>query len=402
MAPEQLEHPQDIDQRADIYSLGVVFYEMLTSELPIGRFAPPSEKSTVDPRVDEIVLQTLEKERERRQRSAGEVKTQVETIATGPQQRPDSLGAAALFATPTYAATTTPSTTREWSALAIWSAVLTGFSLFLDLLSKQIYSLLSGEQLHLMVIIANVFLGCAGSIIGALAIWELPPGGRRRGLSVALFGAFCPMLLTLSSAIYWPWFFWKSTAIRQAASTAFGPLTFDSGMRILWLAVGTWILVRVWPWIANAYALSTPALHVSGRFETGPHDKRAISKWLVASAWVFIAVAILDLQNMLAGLALGIGNLIAGLALLTLTPRWRTAAIVTLWTACVIWVFRMVGSLIAPDYAELNLSGFNIRFSEHPFGFLLTALAGLSLIAWPYYVLTSNRGKATFGLIRGA
>jgi len=45
MAPEQLERPQDVDQRADIYSLGVVFYEMLTGELPIGRFAPPSEKA---------------------------------------------------------------------------------------------------------------------------------------------------------------------------------------------------------------------------------------------------------------------------------------------------------------------------------------------------------------------
>jgi serine/threonine protein kinase len=80
MAPEQLEHPQEVDQRADIYSLGVVFYEMLTGELPIGRFAPPSEKSTVDPRVDEVVLRTLEKERERRTRTADEVKTQVETI----------------------------------------------------------------------------------------------------------------------------------------------------------------------------------------------------------------------------------------------------------------------------------------------------------------------------------
>ena len=80
MAPEQIEHPQDVDQRADIYSLGVVFYEMLTGELPIGRFAPPSEKSAVDARVDEVVLRTLEKERERRQQSAGEVKTQVETI----------------------------------------------------------------------------------------------------------------------------------------------------------------------------------------------------------------------------------------------------------------------------------------------------------------------------------
>jgi serine/threonine protein kinase len=101
MAPEQIEHPQDVDQRADIYSLGVVFYEMLTGELPLGRFAPPSEKSAVDARVDEIVLRTLEKERERRTQTAGEVKTQVETIAgSGPlppaAQQP--VGVAAAYA----------------------------------------------------------------------------------------------------------------------------------------------------------------------------------------------------------------------------------------------------------------------------------------------------------------
>ena len=84
MAPEQIEHPQDVDQRADIYSLGVVFYEMLTGELPLGRFAPPSQKSPVDPRIDEVVLHALEKEREKRYHSAGEVKTGVEAITGQP------------------------------------------------------------------------------------------------------------------------------------------------------------------------------------------------------------------------------------------------------------------------------------------------------------------------------
>jgi serine/threonine protein kinase len=77
MAPEQHEKPHDVDHRADIYSLGVVIYEMLTGELPLGRFPSPSQKTAVDARIDEIVLRTLEKEREMRQQSATEVKTQV-------------------------------------------------------------------------------------------------------------------------------------------------------------------------------------------------------------------------------------------------------------------------------------------------------------------------------------
>ena len=84
MAPEQVERPHDVDHRADIYSLGVVFYEMLTGELPIGRFSVPSEMSGVDPRLDSVVMRTLEKQRERRFQSADEVQTRVETIASTP------------------------------------------------------------------------------------------------------------------------------------------------------------------------------------------------------------------------------------------------------------------------------------------------------------------------------
>ncbi len=86
MAPEQIEHPQQVDHRADLYSLGVVFYEMLTGELPIGRFAPPSKKVHVDVRLDEIVLHTLEKQPELRYQHASEIKSDVETVsAKGPK-----------------------------------------------------------------------------------------------------------------------------------------------------------------------------------------------------------------------------------------------------------------------------------------------------------------------------
>jgi predicted Ser/Thr protein kinase len=87
MAPEQMDDPLRVDHRADIYSLGVVFYEMLTGELPRGRFAPPSQKVQVDVRLDEVVLRALEQEPQRRYQQASEVKTDVETISRSPAPR---------------------------------------------------------------------------------------------------------------------------------------------------------------------------------------------------------------------------------------------------------------------------------------------------------------------------
>jgi serine/threonine protein kinase/LysM repeat protein len=84
MSPEQVHAPGEVDHRADIYALGVVFYQMLTGELPGKRLLPPSSKVQIDVRLDEIVLRALEKKPELRYQQVSEVKTLVETIVATP------------------------------------------------------------------------------------------------------------------------------------------------------------------------------------------------------------------------------------------------------------------------------------------------------------------------------
>ncbi len=95
MAPEQIERPERVDHRADIYSLGVVFYELLTGELPLGRFPAPSTKSDLDPRFDEILFRALAKEPVLRQQSARQLSEELAEVSRSestPPQVPADAG----------------------------------------------------------------------------------------------------------------------------------------------------------------------------------------------------------------------------------------------------------------------------------------------------------------------
>ena len=88
MAPEQRDNATQVDQRADVYSVGVMLYEMLTGELPRGAFRPPSH---IIPELnvgwDEIVELTLQSRPENRLSDMETLAKRIDSIAVA---MPDS------------------------------------------------------------------------------------------------------------------------------------------------------------------------------------------------------------------------------------------------------------------------------------------------------------------------
>jgi serine/threonine protein kinase/LysM repeat protein len=193
MAPEQKDQPDAVDHRADIYALGVVFYQMLTGELPGKKIEPPSSKVQIDVRLDEVVLRALEKKPELRYQQASVLKTQVETIARG-------MGSAAASAAPVDA----PSTEVAGKAFDEASnAAREGRAL--------------PEPRFSRTAMFGAVLGITFSLSGIPFVFKLIAGPPFPGVFLILLGAFC---MTLCGWI-------AVSQIRRSAGKIYG----------LWLAV---------------------------------------------------------------------------------------------------------------------------------------------------------------------
>ncbi|MFO0849074.1 MAG: protein kinase [Gemmataceae bacterium] len=87
MAPEQWANTATVDNRADIYSLGVLIYELLTGDLPAPQYTPPSAKAGTDKRLDRVVSKSLREQPAERYQQAAEVRADVERIARTPRRQ---------------------------------------------------------------------------------------------------------------------------------------------------------------------------------------------------------------------------------------------------------------------------------------------------------------------------
>ncbi len=289
MAPEQMEHPGEVDHRADIYALGVVFYQMLTGELPGKKIEPPSTKVQIDVRLDEVVLRALEKKPELRYQQASELKTQVETIAATPAssrsrreeaqtEKGDPHSESLLTSSPT-------NQTPRFSRTAIVGACWAGFFVVayaVDVLVRDFIQLWRLES----VAVGGIFnlLGLTAplgtTVLGWIAVSQIHhSAGKLRGMGLAVLDGLLFPLLVLDVLIGGFWIFVQKVVNPYAQMMPIWALLAFVTI------VGVDLLIVRWVWRAvnNPVAAPAPPARKPDRFW----------RWFAVAVFALISIPIL-------------------------------------------------------------------------------------------------------------
>lgn len=304
MAPEQMEGSHQVDHRADIYSLGVVFYEMLTGEIPAGHFEPPSRKAQVDARLDQVVLRSMAQEPDRRYQHASDVKTDVERISENPSPVPPR---------------TPPTTTRQQrdglggptlAATAVAGAALSAIGIVIGLFA--LHGVLNDppplDEIIILLIAIAALCGLCGTVLAAVAISRIGRApGRLGGMGLAYLSAVSPPMAASNAAVFFviqaiveslPWHWHRDpTAISIAIAAG------------VCLPLNVWIGRRGWKLLVGEMSPSTADAPATGEGSTGlaqapPFGYGFALAALCGMGWLITAA----LRNVgVAGLALGIG-----------------------------------------------------------------------------------------------
>ena len=290
MAPEQVTGTRGVDHRADIYSLGVVFYELLTGELPLGRFEPPSHRVEIDVKLDEVVLRALEREPEKRWQKASDLWTAAsgadELPSGGVQPRRsenvpvsvdrDAPAPPADRVRPRADGAWIPLET-DWSTafLAATAACILGIGLTVATTRPQD----GGIIVLLLAIAAPAFL-IAAAVNGVKAVWRIDAsGGRLAGRERAVFGIAVPAFVGATVGTFVALF----CGIGLPAEVVFGVRddTWIPLVMLIGIPGSLYAGYRAVRWVLDRYGWASPPPHGAAGFNPAA---RAYARTVAANA----------------------------------------------------------------------------------------------------------------------